>query len=120
MTGGRSMRKNRSSIFIILIFLSVVFLSSTLAISQTVEHREKAPNEGQPPQKVMDAIGVKPGMVIGEVGAGRGRARLARFLPTISTRELLAFSVSGVSGTVLRMLKPSLGRSMIPFFPKGP
>ena len=27
----------------------------------------------QPPEKVMDAIGVKSGMVIGEVGAGRGR-----------------------------------------------
>lgn len=27
----------------------------------------------QPPQKIMDTIGVKPGMVIGEVGAGRGR-----------------------------------------------
>jgi len=27
----------------------------------------------QPPKKVMDAIGVKPGMVIGEAGAGRGR-----------------------------------------------
>lgn len=27
----------------------------------------------QPPDKIMAAIGVKPGMVIGEVGAGRGR-----------------------------------------------
>lgn len=30
-------------------------------------------NAYQPPDSVMDAIGVKPGMVIGEVGAGRGR-----------------------------------------------
>lgn len=30
-------------------------------------------NAYQPPDKVMDAIGVKPGMVVGEVGAGRGR-----------------------------------------------
>ena len=27
----------------------------------------------QPPEKIMDAIGLKPGMVIGEVGAGTGR-----------------------------------------------
>jgi ubiquinone/menaquinone biosynthesis C-methylase UbiE len=27
----------------------------------------------QPPEKVMDAIGVKPGMTIGEIGVGRGR-----------------------------------------------
>lgn len=30
-------------------------------------------NAYQPPDSVMTAIGVKPGMVIGEVGAGRGR-----------------------------------------------
>ena len=30
-------------------------------------------NTLQPADKVMDAIGVKPGMMIGEVGAGRGR-----------------------------------------------
>ena len=28
--------------------------------------------EWQPPEEIMDAIGVKPGMVIGEAGAGRG------------------------------------------------
>jgi ubiquinone/menaquinone biosynthesis C-methylase UbiE len=30
-------------------------------------------NNLQPPAKVMDTIGVKPGMMVGEVGAGRGR-----------------------------------------------
>lgn len=34
---------------------------------------EKRANDRQPPDKVMDAIGVRPGMVIGEIGAGRGR-----------------------------------------------
>ena len=34
---------------------------------------EKRVNDLQPPDKVMEAIGVKPGMVIGEIGAGRGR-----------------------------------------------
>ncbi|MCP4897040.1 MAG: class I SAM-dependent methyltransferase [bacterium] len=37
------------------------------------ESWERRVNERQPPDKVMDAVGVKPGMVIGEVGAGRGR-----------------------------------------------
>lgn len=42
--------------------------------SQRIEAWEKRINEErQPPDKVMDAIGVKPGMFIGEVGAGRGR-----------------------------------------------
>lgn len=30
-------------------------------------------NSLQPPDKVMDAIGVSPGMVVAEIGAGRGR-----------------------------------------------
>jgi ubiquinone/menaquinone biosynthesis C-methylase UbiE len=34
---------------------------------------EKRSNARQPPDKVMNTIGVKPGMVIGEIGAGRGR-----------------------------------------------
>ena len=34
---------------------------------------EKALNERQPPDKVMDTLGVKPGMMVGEVGAGGGR-----------------------------------------------
>ena len=40
---------------------------------QSVEKWEKRTFEKQPPQRVMDSAGIKPGMVIGEVGAGRGR-----------------------------------------------
>ncbi len=35
--------------------------------------REIRLNERQPPDTVLKAIGIKPGMIIGEVGAGRGR-----------------------------------------------
>jgi SAM-dependent methyltransferase len=38
-----------------------------------IEEWEKGINQRQPPVKIMDAIGLKPGMVIGEVGAGTGR-----------------------------------------------
>lgn len=67
------MKKNLSLIALISAFLFLAFLSPTLALSQTVDSWEKGPNKRQPPQEVMDVIGVKPGMVIGEVGAGRGR-----------------------------------------------
>jgi len=40
---------------------------------ESQEEFEDRNNAWQPPEKVMDAIGVKPGMVIGEVGAGQGR-----------------------------------------------
>ncbi len=43
---------------------------------QALARWEQANNERQPPDRVMDAVGVKPGMVIGEVGAGRGRYTL--------------------------------------------
>lgn len=37
------------------------------------EPHERSANAIQPPKEVMDLIGVRPGLVIGEVGAGRGR-----------------------------------------------
>jgi ubiquinone/menaquinone biosynthesis C-methylase UbiE len=39
----------------------------------TVEEWEKRLNKLQPPKEIMDAIGVRPGMIIGEIGAGTGR-----------------------------------------------
>jgi ubiquinone/menaquinone biosynthesis C-methylase UbiE len=57
--------------------LSITLIVSGLFISQVQgedqEAYEKRLNKLQPPGKVMDAIGVKPGMFIGEVGAGNGR-----------------------------------------------
>ncbi len=40
---------------------------------QSVEEWEKRTFTKQPPERVMDAAGVVPEMVVGEVGAGRGR-----------------------------------------------
>jgi ubiquinone/menaquinone biosynthesis C-methylase UbiE len=42
-------------------------------IDRLSEPREKFANSVQPPKEVMDLIGIRPGLVIGEVGAGRGR-----------------------------------------------
>ena len=41
--------------------------------SRLTEPREQAANAIQPPVEVMDLIGIRPDLVIGEVGAGRGR-----------------------------------------------
>ncbi len=66
-----------------IVFLAVLtILAYTNCFSQTdydrqskrVEAWENRINEErQPPEKVMDAVGIKPGMVIGELGAGKGR-----------------------------------------------
>ena len=54
--------------FIILMFLWLGARERNDPDSWEIHH-----NLRQPPEKVMDAIGAKPGMVIGEIGAGRGR-----------------------------------------------
>jgi ubiquinone/menaquinone biosynthesis C-methylase UbiE len=54
-------------------------ISERSAVTQDAEYKrilkwEKNVNETlQPPEMVMDAIGVKPGMTIGEIGVGYGR-----------------------------------------------
>jgi len=59
----------------ILFILAAVFLT-TFCFSQTAKvdaWEQKINKERQPPEKVMDAIGLKAGMTIGEIGCGRGR-----------------------------------------------
>jgi len=54
--------------------LSIILVLISLSIAcQVSDAWEKRQNDRQPPDKVMDAIGIEPGMIIGEVGAGRGR-----------------------------------------------
>ncbi len=71
---------NKKSIFVLVLLtvFSCPYLSphpySYLDQSVRVETWEKRINEErQPPEQVMNSVGVKQGMVIGEVGAGRGR-----------------------------------------------
>lgn len=56
-------------------FVLLSFLTPGLAPGQEkmAEPWEELVNRSQPPEKILDALGLKPGMIIGEVGAGRGR-----------------------------------------------
>lgn len=66
----------------VFVFLAVSFLFAS-AGEHTVQEQKgvlapENPNEArlnrlQPPDQVMDAIGIEPGMVVAEIGAGRGR-----------------------------------------------
>jgi len=50
--------------------------TATQAAQKTVqlaEPQEQRSNDVQPPELVMDILGIRPGLIIGEVGAGRGR-----------------------------------------------
>ena len=57
------------------VLLALLTIPAGNAACQTAieETREWFTNRRQPPDKVMAAVGVEPGMVIGEVGAGHGR-----------------------------------------------
>ena len=66
----------------VLILAIFAFLLSLLAAQETQQqqevlvpenHNEARLNRLQPPDQVMDAIGVKSGMTVAEIGAGRGR-----------------------------------------------
>lgn len=57
--------------FFITLFSSSVVVKAQTDLSEGWE--VNVMKDLQPPKKIMDVIGVKPGMVIGEVGAGRGR-----------------------------------------------
>ena len=67
---------NRKYQFFCVIFI-FVFVFCTKLIGQEQDSLalpwEVRLNERQPPDTVLKTIGIKPGMIIGEVGAGRGR-----------------------------------------------
>ena len=79
------------SVFLLFLFGQSLFLSGQTDLS---ESRELSAIERQPPDKVMDAIGVKPGMVIGEIGAGRGRYTVYLARRVGETGKILANDIS--------------------------
>ena len=70
------MKKFISKKLIIFLLTILVFFSGAIWTQQEegfVEAWEIRHNLLQPPIKIMDAMGLKSGMVIGDIGAGRGR-----------------------------------------------
>ena len=68
------MKFKKSVILFVVFFLGSLILSYSQE-EQTVLTPENANearlNRLQPPEEVMDAIGIKPGMVVAEIGAGK-------------------------------------------------
>lgn len=65
--------KRAAATVIMMVLLGVPVTQGSTDDGPTVEQWEQRLNQRQPPLEVLDAIDVRPGMVIGEVGAGRGR-----------------------------------------------
>ncbi len=64
---------NKKFLPVLILILSAGLTSWAFPQTSLEERGERYTNERQPPDKIMAAIGVKAGMVIGEVGAGQGR-----------------------------------------------
>ena len=62
------MTRNPTKQILTIVWLSLSILCNQCASIAGSDDREK----WQPPQKIMDEIGVKPGMIIAEIGAGEG------------------------------------------------
>jgi ubiquinone/menaquinone biosynthesis C-methylase UbiE len=86
----------------------------------------KVMNERQPPEKIMNIIGVKPGMIIGEIGAGRGRftVYLAREVNTSGQiyandidEEALIYLKERCKKLGFKNVKTILGKNDNPGFP---
>ncbi len=60
-------------IFLIMLFIVANSAEWAQQKKDFTEPDEARLNRLQPPEKIMDAIGLKPGMVIGDIGAGGGR-----------------------------------------------
>ena len=92
--------KKRSTIlFVIAFHLTSVGISGQNSLE---EPWEVPINERQPPAKVMQVMGVKPGMIIGEVGAGRGRYTVFLAKETGSSGKVYANDIDELSLAYLR------------------
>jgi len=56
-----------------LFWISLIMMISSCHSQTDPDAWEKRHNAYQPPEQVMDSLGIKPGMIITEIGAGRGR-----------------------------------------------
>jgi SAM-dependent methyltransferase len=69
--------RNRTGYIALLVYAVWLLISAGMAACQSgsggPDDWEAYHNSYQPPDSVMDAVGVRPGMTVAEVGAGRGR-----------------------------------------------
>lgn len=70
---------HKKALFIFMFFTLILVSSNAVCVQKQQgvldpeNYNEARLNRLQPPQRVMDAIGIAPGMTVAEIGAGRGR-----------------------------------------------
>jgi len=109
-------------------FFLVLAAAALSARTDLQEYGERRDNERQPPDKVMNALGIKPGLTIGEVGAGHGRYTVhlaARVGPAgkVYAEDIDSPSLDYLRGRIKRTglsnVEVILGKVDDPLFPKA-
>jgi len=115
----------RIKLIIIAMITCFLQVSGQLDLS---EPREMRFMERQPPKQIMDSIGVKPSMTIGEIGAGRGRftvyfARRVGSDGLVYANDISERSIDYLNQRIHRQgfsnIKTILGNENDPLFPEG-
>ncbi|GAG16467.1 unnamed protein product, partial [marine sediment metagenome] len=65
--------KNLFVVIFFILIIEAIAISTFFGQQSELEIWEANTFKKQPPEKVMDAASIKPGMVVGEIGAGHGR-----------------------------------------------
>lgn len=118
------MKKSLRYLSIIMLFLTAIMAADQ---QQSIEEWEKKTFLKQPPEKVMDTAGINPGMVIGEVGAGRGRFTMhlahrvgpkGKIFANDIDAEALAYLRERCKRAGITNVETILGDEIDPLFPK--
>ncbi len=121
-----------------LALFSVVFSAATAGLAgpapapqqtlRQVEEFEKRANATNPPEQIMDLVGVQPGMVVGEIGARHGRIAIPVARRVGSSGKVYANDIDADALALLRErcaagkitnLETVVGKVDDPLFPKG-
>jgi SAM-dependent methyltransferase len=73
MTVVKKVRKQKILFILVMLLFIWGYAYQNKGVLEPENSNEARLNRLQPPEQVMDAIGVKPGMTVAEIGAGRGR-----------------------------------------------
>jgi len=96
----------------LVLFLIILFCTSIVTLAQNgnfpVEPSEKWGNNQHQPEKLMDAIGLKEGMTIADIGAGRGRLTVFFSVRVGETGKVFA---NEIDETALEYLKERCKRN---------
>ena len=125
----KSTDKNKMNGFRVLIGLILILLPCRESKAQDYSFLEQVANLDNSPEEVMNAVGIKEGMIIGDLGAGRGRYTIPLAYRVGSSGKVFAVEIIPARLDFIRYrcernniqnVATILGKSDDPLFPKEP